>query len=190
MVRTRATSSATTSDYPSRVEAPIAPPPSNHSADNPSRTNLPPLSVLHHPNPVNRPAYEDLVMSWILHSVSPEIMSSIMYFDTASEMWTVLNNRFNKGNSPCIFELNETLTYLNQRDDSISPYFTKLTATWDKINKLRPRIPSTCAAVAQHLDHQNHDQVLQFLKGLNDSYKVVRDQILLLDPCPPLNKVF
>ncbi|KAM6589966.1 hypothetical protein CsatA_012571 [Cannabis sativa] len=258
MVRTRATSSATTSDNPSRVEAPMAPPPSTNSADNPPQTNQS-IPALRRSTPVDRPAYEDirspyyistadhpglslvtpvlsdknfqswkrdfklsigarnktpflegtllqppandslfdhwtrcnqLVMSWILHSVSPEIKSSIMYFDTAHEMWTVLNNRFNQANGPRIFELNETLTYLNQGDDSVSAYFTKLTAIWDEIHQLRPCIPCTCAAAAQHLAHQNHDQVLQFLKGLNDTYQAVRDQILLLDPCPALNKVF
>uniref|UniRef100_A0A803QH45 Retrotransposon gag domain-containing protein n=1 Tax=Cannabis sativa TaxID=3483 RepID=A0A803QH45_CANSA len=69
-----------------------------------------------------------MVMSWILHSVSPEIKSSIMYLDTVAEMWTVLHNRFNQGNGPRIFELNETLTYLHQGEDSVSSYFTKLAA--------------------------------------------------------------
>ncbi|KAM6563485.1 hypothetical protein CsatB_023483 [Cannabis sativa] len=113
-----------------------------------------------------------------------------MYLDTAAEMWNVLNNRFNQGNGPRIFELNENLTYLHQGDDSVSTYFTKLTAIWDEINQLRPRFPCTCAAAAQAQHHQNHDQVLQFLKGLNESYHAVRDQVLLIDPCPSLNKVF
>ncbi|KAM6584472.1 hypothetical protein CsatB_011474 [Cannabis sativa] len=129
-------------------------------------------------------------MSWISHSVSPEIKTSIMYLDTAAEMWTVLNNRFNQGNGPRIFELNESLLYLHQGDESVSAYFTKLTAIWDEINKLRPRIPCVCAAAAQNHDHINHAQVLQFLKGLHESYHAVRDQIFLIDPCPPLNKVF
>uniref|UniRef100_A0A803NWD7 Retrotransposon Copia-like N-terminal domain-containing protein n=1 Tax=Cannabis sativa TaxID=3483 RepID=A0A803NWD7_CANSA len=55
-----------------------------------------------------------MVMSWILHSVSPEIKSSVMYLDIAAEMWNVLHNRCNQGNGPRIFELNETLTYLHQ----------------------------------------------------------------------------
>ncbi|XP_060964620.1 uncharacterized protein LOC115718736 [Cannabis sativa] len=131
-----------------------------------------------------------MVMSWILHSISPEIKSSIMYLDTAAEMWTVLHNRFNQGNGPRIFELNETLTYLHQGEDSLSSYFTKLTTIWDEIHQLRPKLPCTCAAATQSQDHTNHDQVLQFLKGLNETYHAVRDQLLLLDPCPPLNKVF
>uniref|UniRef100_A0A803PTB3 Reverse transcriptase Ty1/copia-type domain-containing protein n=1 Tax=Cannabis sativa TaxID=3483 RepID=A0A803PTB3_CANSA len=63
-------------------------------------------------------------------------------------------------------------------------------AIWDEINQLRPRITYVCAVAAQNHDHINHDQVLQFLKGLHESYHAVRDQILLIDPCPPLNKVF
>uniref|UniRef100_A0A803PBA5 Uncharacterized protein n=1 Tax=Cannabis sativa TaxID=3483 RepID=A0A803PBA5_CANSA len=60
MVRTRATSLATISDDPSRVEAPMAPPPSTNSAENLSRAHLPPPPTVHRPNPVNRPAYEDV----------------------------------------------------------------------------------------------------------------------------------
>uniref|UniRef100_A0A803PSX4 Retrotransposon Copia-like N-terminal domain-containing protein n=1 Tax=Cannabis sativa TaxID=3483 RepID=A0A803PSX4_CANSA len=126
--------------------------------------------------------------------VSPEIKSSIMYLDTAddtaAEMWTELNNRFNQGNGPRIFELNESLTFLHQGDDSVSTYFTKRTAIWDEIHQLHPKIPCTCVAAARTQEYHNHDQVLQFLKGLNESYHVVRDQVLLLDPCPQLNKVF
>jgi hypothetical protein len=32
--------------------------------------------------------------------------------------------------------------------------------------------------------------VMQFLMGLNESFATVRGQILLMDPMPPINKVF
>uniref|UniRef100_A0A803PC10 Retrotransposon Copia-like N-terminal domain-containing protein n=1 Tax=Cannabis sativa TaxID=3483 RepID=A0A803PC10_CANSA len=59
-----------------------------------------------------------MVMSWILHSVTPEIKSSIMFLDTAAEMWTELHSRFDQGNGPRIFELRETLITLRQGEDS------------------------------------------------------------------------
>jgi len=34
------------------------------------------------------------------------------------------------------------------------------------------------------------DQVIQFLQGLNDSFSIVKSQVLLMDPLPPLNKVY
>uniref|UniRef100_A0A803P5C6 Retrotransposon Copia-like N-terminal domain-containing protein n=1 Tax=Cannabis sativa TaxID=3483 RepID=A0A803P5C6_CANSA len=45
----------------------------------------------------------NLVMSWLVNSVSQEIAQSIMYFDLAIDMWNDLAERFNKGNGPQIF---------------------------------------------------------------------------------------
>ncbi|XP_062114803.1 uncharacterized protein LOC133827081 [Humulus lupulus] len=58
-----------------------------------------------------------MVMSWLLHSVSPEIKTSILYLETALAMWTELNNIFDQGNRPRIFELCNTLISLHQGDD-------------------------------------------------------------------------
>ncbi|XP_062076581.1 uncharacterized protein LOC133781553 [Humulus lupulus] len=131
-----------------------------------------------------------MVMSWIIHFVSPEIKSSIMFLDTVAAMWMELNNKFDQGNGPRIFELNESLISLHQGDDSVSAYFTKLKSMWDEINQLRPRTPCTCAASVDNFHFLNQDQVLQFLTGLNESFHAVRAQILLIDPFPPLSKVF
>jgi hypothetical protein len=40
--------------------------------------------------------------------------------------------------------------------------------------------------------HYQHELVhkIRFLTGLNDSFDLVRSQILLMDPLPPLNKIF
>ena len=47
----------------------------------------------------------NMVMSWLLHSVSAEISQSIMFFDSACDMWNDLAERFNEGNGPRIFQL-------------------------------------------------------------------------------------
>ncbi|XP_062112374.1 uncharacterized protein LOC133823554 [Humulus lupulus] len=40
-----------------------------------------------------------MIMSWIIHSVSPNLKSSIKFLDTAAEMWAELNNLFDQGNN-------------------------------------------------------------------------------------------
>jgi hypothetical protein len=40
------------------------------------------------------------------------------------------------------------------------------------------------------MDYQHSEYVIKFLVGLDDSYASVRDQILLMDPMPTINKVF
>ncbi|XP_062112987.1 uncharacterized protein LOC133824130 [Humulus lupulus] len=59
-----------------------------------------------------------IVMSWFLHSVSPEMKTRIMYLESATTMWTELHNRFDQGNGPLIFELRETLIRIHQGADS------------------------------------------------------------------------
>ena len=131
-----------------------------------------------------------MVMSWIIHSVSLDIKSSILFLDSAADMWTELTNRFSQGNGPRLFDLNDSLTRLRQGDDSVTAYFTKLRAIWDEINELRPCLPCTCQASADIIRYQNQEKVMCFLTGLNESYHAIRAQVLILDPFPSLAKVF
>ncbi|XP_062103733.1 uncharacterized protein LOC133814839 [Humulus lupulus] len=131
-----------------------------------------------------------IVMSWILHSVSEEIKSNTMYLDSATAMWSELNHIFDQGNGPRIFGMNETLITLHQGHDSVSAYFTKLKVIWDEIVELHPRTPCTCAALADSLTFHNQYQVLQFLTSLNEYFHAVRAQILLIDPFPCLPILF
>lgn len=47
----------------------------------------------------------DMVTSWLLNSVSPEIGSSIVYLNTAQEIWEDLHSRFTQSNIPTVVRL-------------------------------------------------------------------------------------
>uniref|UniRef100_A0A803PIP4 CCHC-type domain-containing protein n=1 Tax=Cannabis sativa TaxID=3483 RepID=A0A803PIP4_CANSA len=93
-----------------------------------------------------------MVMSWILHSVSPDIKSSIMFLDTAAEMWQELNSRYDQGNGPRIFELRESLITLHQGDDSIPSLVASTQGSFT--NPAIAQNPSASAADA----NQNHNK--------------------------------
>jgi len=40
------------------------------------------------------------------------------------------------------------------------------------------------------MDFHHQEYVYHFLMGLNDSFSNIRGQILLIEPLPPINKVF
>ncbi|XP_060969571.1 uncharacterized protein LOC133036828 [Cannabis sativa] len=130
-----------------------------------------------------------MVMSWLVNSVSPDIAHSIMYFDQATDMWQDLAERFNEGNGPRIFQLQTQLNRLQQGDNSITSYFTKLKSLWDELKEFQPNTTCSCGAMKIFLDYYNQNQVLQFLTGLNESYASVRAQILLNEPIPNLARV-
>ena len=44
-----------------------------------------------------------IVISWLLNSVSKEISSSILFGESAAEIWNDLNERFQQSNGPRIF---------------------------------------------------------------------------------------
>ncbi|XP_060974069.1 uncharacterized protein LOC133039240 [Cannabis sativa] len=132
----------------------------------------------------------NMVMCWLINSVSPEIAQSIMYFDLATDMWHDLQERFNEGNGPRIFQLQTQLTRLQQGDQSVTSYFTKLKSIWDELKEFQPNTTCSCGAMKIFLDYYNQNQVLQFLTGLNESYSSVRAQILLNEPIPNLSRVF
>ena len=50
-----------------------------------------------------------MVISWILNSVSKEILASIIFSESAYEIWLDLKERFQQSNGPIIFQLRRKL---------------------------------------------------------------------------------
>lgn len=67
---------------------------------------------------------------------------------------------------------------------------------WDELLNLRLvlsydyRLLCACSAMSLTRKYQEDDRIIRFLKRLNESFNVVKSQILLIEPLPPLNKVF
>ena len=51
----------------------------------------------------------NIVISWILNSVSKEISASIIYSDSAFDIWLDLKDCFQQSNGPHIFQLRREL---------------------------------------------------------------------------------
>jgi hypothetical protein len=138
----------------------------------------------------------DMILSWILNSLSKEIAASVIYINTCSEMWMDLKERFSKKNGPRLFQLQKSISALAQDNLSVSAYFTRLKSLWDELSNYRP-IPTctcspscSCGALSSVVANYNQEYIFQFLMDLNDSFSNIRGQILLIDPLPSINKVF
>ncbi|KAB5520101.1 hypothetical protein DKX38_024420 [Salix brachista] len=132
----------------------------------------------------------NMVLSWLLNSVSTEIANSIIYIDDASEIWKDLQDRFSQHNGPRIFQLKKSIASLCQENNSVSTYFTTMKGLWDELANHQPLPACTCGALKTVMSYHHQQHVYQFLMGLNESYSHVRGQILLMDPLPSINKVF
>ena len=127
--------------------------------------------------------------------VSLKLQASIIYEDTALEIWNDLKNRFAQINGPRVFNLQEEITELHQGEMNITDFFTQLKFFWDQLQNLSPFPSYTCGKCVCNInkrltDLQVRESVMNFLLGVNDSFSHVRTQVLLMDPIPSLSKVY
>jgi hypothetical protein len=132
----------------------------------------------------------DLVCSWILNSVTGEIRSSILYAETAREIWLDLSERFSQSNAPQIYQLKQSISSLKQENMPVSAYFTKLKSLWNELNSLVVIQPCTCGHGKAIADQLQQDRAMEFLQGLHERYGALRSQILLMEPFPSTTRIY
>ena len=133
---------------------------------------------------------DDMVASWIVNAVTPEIAGDAIYAETARDLWADLEERFSQINGPRIFELQRKMSSISQGHDSITVYYSKLKSLWDELNVYSPAPPCSCDSNKTFEAYRDRDRTMQFLMGLNETYTTVRGQILLMNPIPAVGKVF
>ncbi|XP_074347607.1 uncharacterized protein LOC141686472 [Apium graveolens] len=123
----------------------------------------------------------NMVLSWLLNSISTEIRNSMAYFTTAKEIWDDFAVRFSQSNMPRTFQFRKELASIQQGSMSITTFFTRFRTLMSKIDNLNP-IPK-CVCVnnkcacnnAKKLEkYEDAIKLSQFLMGLNDQYTTIR----------------
>ena len=88
--------------------------------------------------------YEDwescntMVLSWLINSMHVDISSSIMYYETVREMWLELQRVFSQGNGPKIYNLQQDISQITQRQLSVTEYYSKFKKLWDQLIHYEP----------------------------------------------------
>ncbi|CAJ2647445.1 unnamed protein product [Trifolium pratense] len=115
----------------------------------------------------------------------------------AIDVWNELKERFSHGYFIRISELQIEIHRLKQGNRSVSEFFTVLKTLWEELEAYFPtpvcNCPRKCVCATGIINARSQHDLLRkirFLTGLNDSFDMVRSQILLMDPLPPMNKVF
>ncbi|KAL3355236.1 hypothetical protein AABB24_019364 [Solanum stoloniferum] len=131
-----------------------------------------------------------IVLSWIMISVSRELLSGIVFASNAQQVWTDLKERFDNVGGSRIFYLHKEIATLSQGMMSVSSYFSKLKELWMEFDSLMPCPGCACEVSKAYAVHFEYQRLMQFLLGLNESYNQCRSQIMMLDPAPGINKAY
>jgi hypothetical protein len=131
-----------------------------------------------------------------MNSVDPSIAQSIVFIENAVDVWNDLKDRFSQGDLVRISEIQQAIYALSQDSRSVTSFYSDLKTLWEELEIYMPipncTCPQRCSCNSMRLARHNHHllQAMRFITGLNDSFNVVKTQILLMDPLPPMTKIF
>lgn len=137
----------------------------------------------------------DMILSWLLNSVSKNIRDSILFCETASEVWRELGERYGQSNKARLFQAQKEVSCLSQDDLDIASYFNKAKKLWDEFSaaSISPRCSCgkcKCDINSQLQGYFQEQKLIQFLMGLNESNTHVRGNILMMTPLPTLSQTY
>ncbi|KAL2892467.1 Gag polyprotein [Bienertia sinuspersici] len=136
----------------------------------------------------------NMVISWILGSVSESIKKSVMIMTEAYQIWKHLESRYSITNGARKYSLNKQLYDTKQNGRPVSEYYTTMKAIWVELETLNILPPITQMTVevnrfVQVLNAQKEElRLFQFLNGLDEEYGAQRSQILMMTELPSVDE--
>lgn len=111
--------------------------------------------------------------------------------------WVNLKEHFAKADRIRVSNLHAEISNLKQGSKFVLYYFTKMQGLWEELDSYRPM--PICMYVNQCIweemcyacDFHLENQIIQFSKGLNDKFLVIKTQVLLMEKLlPSINKIY
>ncbi|KAL0430657.1 UNVERIFIED_CONTAM: hypothetical protein Sradi_0691700 [Sesamum radiatum] len=135
---------------------------------------------------------DSMVTTWILNSISKDIVEAFMYAKSSRTLWLDLEQRFGECNGPQLYQLQREICSMTQGNSS---YFTNMKKLWDEMAELNLTQQCTCngctcGAWEDVANSAVFTQLMQFLMGINDVFDTVRHQLLVMDPVPSINRAY
>ncbi|XP_019239054.1 PREDICTED: uncharacterized protein LOC109219087 [Nicotiana attenuata] len=106
---------------------------------------------INQPSP-NSPLYDhwlrcnDMVFAWLSNSVSRDIADSVLYCDTARDLWKDLEERYGQSNASRYYQIQREIGGVSQGSRDIASYYTRLRKLWDELKTASFGPTCTCGA--------------------------------------------
>ncbi|XP_015164068.1 uncharacterized protein [Solanum tuberosum] len=135
-----------------------------------------------------------MVTSWILNSLSKDIVDSVEYVFDSLELWSELKDRYDQTNGAKLYHIQKEINDLSQGSLDITSYYTKMKKLWEELSNLcvKNQCSCLCTCGAKDTMHkvEQDRRPIQFLMGLNEAYTIIRDSILMMKPLPSMGQAF
>ncbi|CAM8898163.1 unnamed protein product [Rhodiola kirilowii] len=136
----------------------------------------------------------DVIMSWLLCSVSPDVTGQILDSLDVANAWNCVHMMYAGSNLSRKFALQQEVANLMQGTMTVAKYFEVLCGLWRELDAMRERrgcsLFDNCVRCQDSARENQENKVMKFLMGLNESLAQIRTHILALEKLPALNVVF
>ncbi|CAM8909147.1 unnamed protein product [Rhodiola kirilowii] len=135
----------------------------------------------------------DVIMAWLINSVSEKIVGEILHAKDAMTAWQILEASYAGTNLARKSELQRELGNLLQGEMSVAMYKRKLESLWQELDGLKVNRCTNvgkCTCCKQADEDCKGDRVIKFLMGLNDEYASVRTHVFSLSEVPKFSTVY
>jgi len=121
-----------------------------------------------------------MILSWLNFFVEVDLAKGIIHAKSAHQVWQDLKDHFSQKNTLAVFHIQKVIATITQGTMFVV-YYIKIKSLWDKLDTYRSSSP--CNQMKAHnIDEKEEDCLMQFLIGLNHTYKGVRSNILMMSP--------
>lgn len=129
-----------------------------------------------------------MILSWLTNSVEADLAAGIIHAKTAQQVWSDLRDQFSQKNAPAVYQIRKSIATIFQGTMSVAAYYVKLKSLWDELDSYLD--PYTCNKAKEHSEEKEEERMMQFLMGLNESFKGVRSNILMMTPLPNVRQAY
>ncbi|GKE66969.1 cysteine-rich receptor-like protein kinase 8, partial [Tanacetum coccineum] len=136
----------------------------------------------------------DMLISWILNTVSEQIENNLNFINSVSKLWLELQEHYAQIDGHRIYQLRNDIVQLKQENCTVKVYYHKLKRIWDEFDALEA--PYLCLCLCNcangriNGERDQRKRLIQFLIGLYESYSSIRGQILLMQPLSTAAKAY
>ena len=136
-------------------------------------------------------AENNMVMSWLVNSMTADIGENFLSFDTAKEIWDTAKETFSdKENTSEIIQIEGILHDLRQGNLTVTEYFNTLTRLWRQLDTFEVHNWNCVTDGFLYKKIVEGKRVFKFLLGLNKNLDEIRGRIMGVKPLPSLREAF
>ena len=132
-----------------------------------------------------------LVKSWLINSMSENLMSHFVQCGTAKEVWDAVKRSYlDISDSSQVYELMKKSFQLRQGGRPLAEYYNELNSIFMELDYRRPNDMTCAADIEKYRKRIAEDRVYIFLAGLDHNLDQVASRVLATSPLPKIEEAY